>query len=447
MVKRSFTKSFLIIAALGPISLPAQTDASLEISLKRAIEIALAPDGNARVRLAQQSVRQAEARSDQARAALLPNVSGTISQQNQNRNLEAFGLRIETPIPGFGIPKVVGPFNTFDARLAATQTVFDFGAIRRYQSSKTGVDAASADSEAIRDQVARQVAGLYLGALRAGARIEAAEANVQLAEELLKLAANQKTAGTATAIDVTRANVQLANERQLLLVARNERRQANLQLLRAMGLGLNTPLQFANQLGFPPVDVLPPEQAIAAALESRADFTAQEKREEAARLSYSGARMERLPSVTGFADYGSIGTGINNAIPTRTYGVALKLPIFDGGRLEARRSEVRTQYEQERISTADLKQQIDLELRLAMDSLQSSKEQVEVARGGLEQAQDELARARRRYEAGVAGSIEVTDAQTRLARARDNHIAALFLYNQARIDYGLALGRIQQMVD
>ena len=44
----------------------------------------------------------------------------------------------------------------------------------------------------------------------------------------------------------------------------------------------------------------------------------------------------------------------------------------------------------------------------------------------------------RRYDAGVAGSLEVTDAQTRLERARDNQTAALFQYNVARVDLAQA---------
>ena len=61
----------LVIAFVAPAPLAAQSSAQLELSLKRALEIALAPEGNARVRLANQFVRQAEARSDQARAALV----------------------------------------------------------------------------------------------------------------------------------------------------------------------------------------------------------------------------------------------------------------------------------------------------------------------------------------------------------------------------------------
>jgi outer membrane protein len=61
-------------------------------------------------------------------------------------------------------------------------------------------------------------------------------------------------------------------------------------------------------------------------------------------------------------------------------------------------------------------------------------------------AESELAQARRRYGAGVTNGLEVTDAQTRLARARDNHVAALYSYNQARIDLGQAMGIVRRMI-
>ena len=95
---------------------------------------------------------------------------------------------------------------------------------------------------------------------------------------------------------------------------------------------------------------------------------------------------------------------------------------------------------------AALRAQIELEIRLALDSLKSSEDQVQVAREGLEQAERETAQAQRRYEAGVASSLEPTDAQTRLARARDNRIAALLGYNVARINLAQAMGAIRQIV-
>ena len=122
------------------------------------------------------------------------------------------------------------------------------------------------------------------------------------------------------------------------------------------------------------------------------------------------------------------------------------MPIFDGGRRDARRAEAASQYRQERIRTNDLNEQIELDVRLALDSLRSAEEQVKVAQEGLALSENELAQARRRYEAGVANSVEVTDAQTRLERARDNQIDALFNYNLARIDLGQAMGTIRRMI-
>ena len=436
-------KRLLLLAAV-PVLVSAQP---LELNLKQAVEMALAPDGNARVQLVQEAVKQAQSRHAQARAALLPNLDASVSEQNQTRNLAAMGIKIQLPIPGFQFPELAGPYTLFDARASVTQSVFDFSAIRRYQASRIAAQAATGDSDAARDEVARQVSLLYLAALRAQARSDASQADVTLAESLAELSSNQKTAGTGTGIEVTRAKVQLAQARQQSLVARSDLRQSQLELLRAIGLRMDTAVHLTGKMEYAPLEPITAAKALETALASRADWKAQQTREQAARLSYSGVKFERLPSVAGFADYGTTGNAINNAIPTRTYGLSLRVPIFDGGRRDARRSESRSQYEQERIRTADLRKQVELEVQLALDDLQSSEEQVKVAAEGLDQVQAEVEQAQRRYKAGVSSSLEVTDAQTRLARARDNQIAALFLFNRARLDLWQAMGKIRQMVD
>src|SRR5205085_3306905 len=165
-----------------------------------------------------------------------------------------------------------------------------------------------------------------------------------------------------------------------------------------------------------------------------------------ARLSASATRLERLPSVAAFGDYGANGTAIDNSLATRTVGIQVRVPLFDGGRRDARRAESASQYRSEKVKTNDLKEQIELDVRLALDGLQSAEDEVKVAKEGLELAENELAQARRRYDAGVANSLEVTDAQTRLERARDNQTGALYQYNVARIDLAQAMGRARQAV-
>jgi len=424
-------------AGAGPVAL----------SLKRAVEVALAPDGNAGVKLAAEALRQARERSNQARAALLPDLGGAFAYQSRTENLSAQGLnKLDIPIPGFHFPQFVGPFTVMDARLSGSESVLDLSAIRRYQASKTGVAATRGDVETTGEQVAGMVARAYLAAVKADADVETAEANVTLSEAVLQQAENQKAAGTGTGIEITRAKVQLANDRQHQLEAANARRAAYLRLLRSMNMRLDLEVQLTDKLAYTPVEAVTTEQAQAEALKSRPDFQAQQERERAARYSASAAKMERLPTVAAFGDYGSSGTGMENALPTRTYGVSVRVPVFDGGRMDSERQESYSEYRAEQVRTLDLKAQISLDVRLALDAMKSAEDQVRVAREGLDLAGNELAQARRRYAAGVTNSIEVTDAQTRLERARDNQTAALYLYNVARIDLAQAMGKVRSTV-
>jgi len=188
------------------------------------------------------------------------------------------------------------------------------------------------------------------------------------------------------------------------------------------------------------------EQAKAQALAERPDYKAQQEREANARLSASATKLERMPSVAAFGDYGANGTGFSNSVPTRTIGVSVRVPIFDGGRRDARRAESESQYHSEKIRTNDIKDQIELDVRLALDGLSSAEEQVKVAREGLELAENELTQARRRYDAGVAINLEVTDAQTRLERARENQTAALYNHNLSRIELAQAMGMVRRAI-
>ncbi|MGA2039196.1 MAG: TolC family protein [Bryobacteraceae bacterium] len=421
--------------------------APVDLSLKRAVEVAISAHGNTNIQLSGEALKQAQSRALQARAALLPDLEGAFADRDQTVNLAAEGLTsIKLPFTGFAFPSLVGPFSTEDARLSVEQSVFDFASIRRFQASKVGVSAATQELDSTAEKVAADVARAYLAAVRADADVDTANANVTLSDAVLTQAENQKKAGTGTGIEVTRAKVQLANDRQHLLVAENTRRSAHLELLRAMGTPLDTEVRLIDKLGYVPVDAVTLEQAKAQALQARPDLKAQQQREENARLSASAVKMERMPSVAAFGDYGSSGISLDNNMPTRTYGISLKVPIFDGGRRDARRSEAASQYRSEQVRTGDLKQQIELDVRLALDGLRSAEDQVKVAREGLELAASELTQARRRYDAGVTDSLEVTDAQTRLERARDNETQALYNYNVARIDLAQAMGNMRRSI-
>jgi outer membrane protein TolC len=443
----------------------------LRLNLKRAVEIATSPEGNTYIQLSDENLKQAKSRSAEARSALLPDIEAQADQTTAMKSLAALGLDLATnqtltqaensltgelaPIEKTllndiikDIPRVVGPFNSVDVRAKLTQSVFDFSSIRRYQASRAAIRAATQDSSNTNESISATVAKAYLNSLRADADVEAYQANVALAEAVLKQSENQKAAGTGTGIDVTRAKVQLSNEKQHLLAARNDRTKAYLQLLRVMGLNLATELELTDKLSYAPTDAITVEQAQAEALKNRPDLKAQAEHEAAARLNANSVKLERLPSLYAYADYGTTGTNgtIVSLLPTRDYGIALRVPIFDGGRRDARRAEYASQFRQERTRTNDLHEQVELDIRTSLDSLHSAEEQFKVAEEGLTLSESELTQARRRFDAGFASNLEVTDAQTKLDRARDNRIDALFGYNVARIDLGRAMGNVRRMI-
>ena len=430
----------LVFAATCALAQP------LPLSLKQAVEIALAPDGNTRTRLAAQAVEQAKTRQAQARGALLPNLDGSVTGLNFTRNLRAFGISFPSNIPGFAAPHVVGPITNFDARLNGTMTVFDFAAWKRLDAARSGVAAAEAEAEAARNTVAESVARAYAAALRADAALRVAEANLTLAESIRKLALDQKEAGTGTGIEVLRAEVQMANERQRKTLLENERRRALLLLGRMLNLGLDREIELTDPLALP--QTAPPalEEALTAARENRKDLSAQALREQVTRRAYAAVKWERLPSIGAFGDYGAIGLDVESAVATRTYGATLRVPVFDGGRRDARRAEAAIALRMDELRTADLRKQVELEVRLALDGITSAARQVEVAEEGVRLAERELEQAQRRYAGGVTTNVEVIDAQTRTERARDNRVMALYQYNQARIDLAAAMGAIHRIL-
>ncbi len=419
---------------------------AMPLSLKRAVEIAISPKGNGNISLAEEQYKQAKARSAEARAAFLPNLSGAASGTNVVQSLGRLGVT-QIPLPfGLKIPPIVGPYDVVDLRVSGNAT-FSFSSIRRYQASRESVRAADASRGSTTNTVAATVARTYLEALRTEADFEAAQADVTLAQAVLKQAEDQKDIGTGTGIEVTRQKVELSNNQQRSLIVANERRKARLQLLRTLEMPLATEVELTSKLEYVPVEKITVPEALARAFEARQDLKAQIRNEENARLTASAVKYERLPSITGFGDYGTTGQGAGEPLdPTREFGASLNVPVFDGGRMDARRSESASQYRAEQVRTKDLREQVELEVREAIDNLNSAVDEVQVANDGLALSDNELTQARRRYQSGVSSGLEVTEAQTRLVRARTNQIAALFNYNLARIDLGQAMGDVQRVI-
>ncbi|CUQ65688.1 TolC family protein [Candidatus Nitrospira inopinata] len=415
----------------------------LRLSLRDAIEAAI--DNNVNVRLLKERIAAAQAQADASLGALLPNVSGYVNGRSQTVNLAAFGLPMDQ-FANFGLTRsVTEPFQVYDARGTLVQNLFSLSLIQRWRAAKTGVDVASLEAEVTKRDVMATVGLLYMEALRADEAVKAREADIELSRQLLKLAQDRKAAGIATGLDVTREEVQLENHKQRLLMSQNERESARLNLLRALGISFDVRLTLTDELKLLPVESQRPEEALAAARAQRLELKAQETRQKLASLSLSSVAGERVPTLSLNGDYGWIGVKPEDAMATHSIGLTFSIPIFDGGQREARISETRSRVRQELIRMKDVSDQVTLEVRNALLTLESSIQQVAVAEKGMELALKELAFARDRFTAGLGTNIDVTNAQTSLERARDNQIEALFRFNASRINLARAKGEIEKL--
>ena len=133
------------------------------------------------------------------------------------------------------------------------------------------------------------------------------------------------------------------------------------------------------------------------------------------------------------------------SVATYTVGIAVKVPIFDGGRREARREEVQAEIRQEKLRANDLKQQVELEVRQALLKLKLARQQVDLATETEALAREELLRIQRRYDAGIGGKNELIESKANTARAVATHADAICAWHLARIDLLAAMGDIGKL--
>jgi len=411
----------------------AQNLPELRLSLREAMEASV--DQNPTVRLFKERIAQAKDVADTQLGELLPNLSGTMGGSRRRFFTGSFGAQAT----------VVGPRDFYEARAFLTQNVFSLSLIQKWRAAKAGVDVAGLDAEVTKRDTMASTGLIYLEALRAKAAVDARTADVVLNKELLRLASERKSAGMATSLDVTRAKVQLENARQRLLIAENGRDRAKLNLIRSMGLSFDVRLVLTDEMKLVHVSEQSVGEALQVAKENRTELKAQKNRERLASLALSSVTNERIPSIQALGDVGLIGNQIPDMLTTDNVQVLMRVPIFDGGQREGRISESRSLVRQEEIKTQDVQYQVALEVRDALLTLSSAKEQVAVAEEGLKLALTELELSRERFAVGVATNIEVTDAQTRVAQARDNLIEGLFTFNASRLSLARAQGQLEKL--
>ena len=287
---------------------------------------------------------------------------------------------------------------------------------------------------------------VYLQALAGAARVETAHAQVETAEALYKKAVAQQQAGVSPAIDTLRAQVQFQTRRQQLISSANDFAKQKLALARVVGLAPGQEFELADKSPYQSFPIPEVETSLQRAYSLRSDYKAAQQRLFAAQLEKSAATAGYFPSLGIAADYGAIGNAPGSLLGTFHVAGTLSIPIFQGGRVHSDVLNADASLRQAQAQLADLRGQIDQDVRTALLDLQSSADQVEVAQSSVNLAEDALMQSRDRFFAGVTDNLEVVQAQEAAATAHEQLISSLYQHNLAKVSFARAIGRAEEGV-
>jgi outer membrane protein TolC len=408
----------------------------VRISLQDAIDRGLKQ--NLGVLLSNADIRSSRGQRWEQLSELLPHVTAGPSINVSKINLAELGISLH--IPGITFPTSVGPFSYFDARFNVSQTLFDWKSISNTRAAGQSLKSTEYTYRDARDLVVQAVGFTYLQAVADEARVETAAAQVESAKAVYSQASDQVKAGTSPEIDGLRAKVEMQTRQQQLIQARNDFAIQKLTVARVIGLAPGQEFELMDKSLYQPFEGMTVDEALQRAYASRSDYQAAMADVRASEFSRKAAFAGYFPSLGFNADYGTGGSHPSTSTQVFDVKGTLSIPIFQGGSVHGDVLQADARLIQSRERLANLRGQIDSDVRTALLNLESSAEQVEVARSNIDLAEATLTQSRDRFKAGVTDTVEVVQSQETVASAHEQYISSLYNYNYAKISLARALG-------
>jgi outer membrane protein TolC len=237
----------------------------------------------------------------------------------------------------------------------------------------------------------------------------------------------------------------MANDKQALLIARNQLKQSMLELARNLGMSPATPLELAEPLNYrdlqqPEIETLAP-----AALQTRADYLSLASQRQGLVEQQRASHARYYPKLSINGNFGEIGRSIGSVTSTGLLQGQIDFTLFDRDR-KGEAQEIASRMKRIDDQIADLRRGIEEDLREALLNLDSATEQVAVAREGQYLARRELELTQDRFKSGTANNVEVVTAQDELARAEENFILAVSSHVDAKFALARAMGDTEKNI-
>lgn len=413
----------------GP-AIPSSLD--LDTALKFALEHSF------EIRQAQERIREQEGLIIEVKSLALPNASIGSSYTKHDSALDS--------------DRGGNSSSTQDWRVAlqVRQTLYAGGGVKAALDAQKAVrTSALAELEASIHSALLQVRINFYSVLLAREQIKVQEQNVKLVEEQYQTAKNRFDAGASSNFEVLRAEVALANAKPALIRARNSLRIAIDELRQSMGYvaprseaAARVP-DFVGELSYTPSEYNL-GTSLATALEKRPELRSIEALVVAREAGIRNAKSNYRPDLALIGGYEWRKNGnserVRESLDGWNVGLSSSWAIFDGRATKGRVVQAKSKFEQTRISAAQVRLAIEVEVRQAVSRVQEAAELAEAASKVVAQAEEALRLADARYSAGTATQLDVLTARVDLTQSRTNQLQANYSYLVALAQIRTAMG-------
>lgn len=411
--------------------LPCPALAATALTLSDVINATLC--GNPQTREVWANARAQAAGVGVAEAAWLPTLEGSVATSHNNNR----GGTLATPVTR----------NQQNYALSLSWLIYDFGGREaRLESARQLLAAANASQDAT-------VQSLFLGAVQAYYQLQSTQAALTAAEEAEKAAQEsfhaaeaRHQAGAATPADKLQAQTAWSQATLNRIRATGDVRNAQGALANVMGLSAATPLQLATQADAPPPGEFEAGVAslIDAAVQRRPDLRAAQAQTQAAQAAVDIARAGGRPSVALGLSGNEIHSGGVPDTRSAALGVTLTIPLFSGFGTTYKIRAAEAQAEAAAAQRDQLKLKVALDVWNSYQSLTTATQTLRSSADLLASAEQSQRMALGRYKAGMGNILDVLNAQSALASARQQRVQSLFSWNVARASLAQAMGTLDR---
>ena len=460
-----------------PPTRPAADTVGTPLTVEEAV--ARAVEGSEEVRLARATVDLAGEQVTAARSAALPQLDAVVNytrtfaspfgggggftipdsmrfEPDPNAPLEERVAYLEDNADKAALGALGGLFgnlpfgreNSYIAALSGSQLLYSGGRTGAAMSIARSYEHAARLT--YRERVAEielQVRRAYFSAALARELEAIATAALAQARSFLEQQQLRFEVGTASELDLLRAEVSAENLQPQVVQARNAAELAMLDLKRLIDVPLNQPIRLATGLQAPAPPTHITREAALEETSRRAAVEAAEAQVDIRRQQVRIARGAFLPELRLSVNYGgqlfptspfAIGSATWNKDISASVG--LQIPIFSGLRRQAELAQARIAVEQAELELGQLREAVQLEYEQARGERERALASIAARQRTVEQASRVHDLTVLRYESGLATQLEVSEARLALLQARTNVAQAIADYYIADAGYARALG-------